>query len=55
MRKECLCLSEKEYKRVTIINMTIEGFYFNKQNAKFLSLSIRQIKISLISDNKEKI
>ena len=43
MRKECICLSQKEYERVMIIKMAVEGFYSNRETAKLLNLSVRQV------------
>jgi len=34
-------LSEKEYERVTIIKMAVEGFYSNRETTKLLNLSFR--------------
>jgi DNA-binding CsgD family transcriptional regulator len=41
MRKECICLSQKEYERVMIIKMVVEGFYSNRETDKLLNLSVR--------------
>jgi len=49
MRKECICLSQKEYERVMIIKMAVEGFYSNRETTKLLNLSVRQINNILSS------
>ena len=48
MRKECICLSQKEYERVMIIKMVVEGFYSNRETDKLLNFSVRQV-INILS------
>jgi hypothetical protein len=48
MRKKCICLSEKEYERVTIIKMAVEGFYSNRETTKLLNHSVRQVNNILL-------